>query len=167
MFRSIVSVVIGFLATIAIAWLFTVLLSSGPELPSAPERTVIEAAPSASASITKIDLKFTEVPSCELEAERVQSLIESFKGCDTDSACTLFSPGCPFGCTDSIQADSIPIVQEAYRIYSEKCPACVYMCANSPYGRYAACDGGRCVMKEKRRPDLEGETERLLTTPDA
>jgi hypothetical protein len=109
---------------------------------------------------------FTDVVGCEEREEQVQALIEDAKTCKADADCSLFSPGCPFGCVDSMRADSVAKVKEAYRSYTDRCSACVYMCAASLYGRYATCDSGRCAVKEKRRPGLESETARLLGIPD-
>jgi hypothetical protein len=60
-------------------------LSSGPELPAAPERTAIAIPARGTADIKQIEVMFTDVVGCEEREEQVQA-----RGCkDVQSRCRL------------------------------------------------------------------------------
>jgi hypothetical protein len=163
MLRYAIAASLSSIVLIAVALLLGIRFRTSE--PSASERSLVEARPQQNNS--QMDIRFGDVPSCESDQRKIRMLISDSKHCMSDSECELLSPGCPFGCVESVLTGAATKIEESYENYSRRCQSCVYMCANSPLGRYASCDENGCVVKEKEREALEVDTFRLLSKPDS
>lgn len=99
---------------------------------------------------------------CNAKLEGLTSLLEEARYCDVDSDCSLFTLGCPFGCTGAIRSTEIPRIETKYRIYAMQCPICRYRCRKPVFERRAVCEESRCVVTAETIETLREKTLKLL-----
>jgi len=141
--RLSVSVIVGVLLVAGTFWMLAPDVGEDPML-----HVQTEVKPQAQAPKTSPPIEPSGDSSCDASRADVKRLIQASKSCVVDKDCALFSPGCPFGCSDAVRRSEIPQIKSAYRDYANKCGACVYMCPQAASDRTAVCRKSVCVVEE-------------------
>ena len=161
MLRLSVAVIVGVLLLTGIYWM---LATDVYDDPTPLEQN--EAESQTQMRRNSLPIEFDPESSCDEIRANVTSLIKASKSCAVNKDCALFSPGCPFGCVDAVRRSQIPQIKSAYRDYTKKCGACVYMCPQPAFERLAVCEKSECVVREKSAEVLERETVDLSSAPE-
>lgn len=78
--------------------------------------------------------------------------------CNSDADCAFESFGCPFGCIDAINRNSIDLVRTKARDYRAQCSPCEYRCAEPGLQQLPKCVNNQCIVFEKTIEMLQDET---------
>ena len=151
--RVVITIIVGALLVAGLLWMPAAQNIDGPTL---PETTESEIQAQLSEEPLRIDIASAE--DCGATLANTKSLIQASKSCAVDKDCVLFSPGCPFGCVDAVRRSEIPRIKSAYRDYSEKCGACVYMCPQPANKQQAVCEQSQCVVRDSATKRLEQDS---------
>ncbi len=162
MLRLSVTVVVGALLIVGMFWMLATPVYDDPTL-----NEQSEAKSQAQTPKNSLPIELSRDLSCDARMADVRSLIQASKSCVVTKDCALFSPGCPFGCVDAARRSQIPQIKSAYRDYAKKCGACVYMCPQPAFERWAVCKNSVCVVGEKSAKLSEKATPDPLGAPES
>ena len=155
--RLVVAILGG--AVVAGAILVTLALALQSSKDEVPEPAPIRYdPPSFDSDLETTSRRPMPVEECGSTAAAIRSLIDQNKNCRTDNDCELVHVGSPFGCNESVSANSLKLVTENLSEYASECTSSTYVCAPASYEFRAICRRGLCDVGDGSIDEVRSET---------